>query len=244
MPRPLITRLAAAFPPKSVSDRLLPYVTLVLAVAAGTSALVQYGNNLAIARVSASLDLHKQFLSETFQKAKKEFAAFDENVGAVAATARCEFIRNEVAKGALPAPAGVTLDCENLTDSMRIALQSIDIVGEQRTRLRDYVLSKVRDRLSGTDGLAQLEIFFRSVIICVGRSNCDGETAAALFARDMVTFVNATCVFDPPIGQDDTTNDEIARFLVRWRVNKNIYWNRDPGREKLFACDRQRALEK
>jgi hypothetical protein len=136
------------------------------------------------------------------------------------------------------------LDCENLTDNLRIALESINVGGEQRKRLRAYALSKVRDKLSATDGLAQLEIFFRSVVICVVRSNCDGETASALFARDMVIFVNATCIFDSPPGQDHTTNDEIAEFLVRWQVNKNIYWNRDTGREKLFACDRQRAFEK
>jgi hypothetical protein len=241
--RRLITRIAAAFPTKAASDRLLPYATLLLATLAAASALIQYGNNTAIARVTATMELHKQFLSDTFRQALKDFNSFNLRIGDVATQARCEFIKEALAKKSLQGPPGLVLDCQAINDGTRADLDSIDVVGDQRARLRDFALSKVRALSLSTDGIAQLDIFYRSVIICVERNNCSGDTASALFARDMVAFVNATCAFDPTAGPDRTTNDEIAHFLVRWKVNKNIYWNRDSGREKLFACSRQRAFE-
>jgi hypothetical protein len=241
--RRYIAQFATAFPPKAVSDRLLPYVTLLLAVAGGVSALIQYSNGLAIARVTATMELHKQFLSETFRPAVKEFNEFNTRANQIAPKARCEFIRDAIAKGEVSASSGTSLNCDKFDNATLTALDKVSLTDAQRDRLREFALWRRREVNPPWPSIDQLELFYRSLIVCVERNNCSGDTAAALFAREMVTFVNATCDYDSPVAVGHTTNDEIARFLVRSRVNKNIYWNRDANRKKLFACDRQRTLE-
>jgi hypothetical protein len=241
--RRFTSNLAKAFPTKATSDRFLPYATLTLAALGAGVALFQYANGLAISRVTATMELHKQYLSETFRTSVNEFRSFNERVNAAALEARCDYIKAGATRGSLTLPQGVSLDCKSIDNSTRTVLDAFNFEGEQRIQLREQALAAVRRLSSSSDTLAQLDLFYRSIIICVKKSNCSGDTAVALFAREMVAFVNATCAFDNAPKSAVTTNDEIAKFLVEWNVHKNIYWNRDQGREKLFACPRQREFE-
>jgi hypothetical protein len=206
--RRLMTGLATYFPTKAASDRLLPYVTLLAAALGAVIALIQYGNNLAIARVTATMELHKQYLSETFAKAREEFDSLEQKLAASIVRTRCNFIKAAGEKGELPAARGVTPDCNNLTDADRAKLSTIKLEGNQRQALRQLIFSapnvaKLNEEIDATTRLGQLELFFRSIVVCVQQHNCNGETAVALFAHDMTSFVNATCSADPPLAQQD-----------------------------------------
>ena len=214
-----------------------------MVVVGGVWAILEYGNNLAIARVKTTLDLHKQYTD------KKMFAAKDrltESVGPLILSVRCEFIVRAVADKKLEMPKR-PINCNKVDGEVIETLRSYDLKGELRTELRLYVLSKLGQTPLSRDiseGLAQLSIFFRSIIVCVDKNNCDAETSVALFAREMVEFVNSTCAFDDQTSQGGkTVNAEIAAFLLDMGVHKNIYWSLDPSREKLFLCEALRALE-
>src|SRR6266508_445550 len=241
--RRAITRLAAAFPPKSVSERLLPWGTLLTAALGAAWAIHVYSNNVAIARVTATIEFHKRYTDKLFSEKNK----VADVLGRSLLRARCEFIRSALAEGTLQSRDQYTLNCENIDEKTLKSLQQYDLQGNLRVQARRYIFSYVgRHPLSATDAsyLEQLSICFRSIIVCVEHRNCDSQTTIALFAREMVEFVNMTCPFDDQNSSSGKTiNDEIARFLVHWGVHKNIYWSLDPGREKLFACDKLRALE-
>ena len=238
-----IARLAKAFPPKFVSDRLLPWASLILAVSGAVWVILEYSNDLAIARVTTTLDLHKRY-TEKLLKEKEAFALANSQV---VLRARCEFIQKS-AKGGKLKPPEKRLNCENIDQETLETMDLYNLEGELRRQSRDYIFSRMAERpLSKKEaqGLAQLSIFFRSIVICVEQDNCDTETSVALFAREMVEFVNMTCAFDAQADRGGkTVNGEIAKFLVDYEVHKNIYWSLDPNREKLFACSELRALER
>ena len=242
MLRRLIACLASALPPKFVSDRLLPWASLVLAVIGALWVFHEYSNDLAIARVMTTIDLHKRYTEKLFViKEEVTLASIP-----LLLHSRCKFIENSVKSGKLK-PRGKSINCNNID---RETLQELDryiLEGELRKQLREYVFSRVAERTLSkkeAQGLAHLSIFFRSIVICVEHDNCDAETSIALFAREMVEFVNMTCPFDAKVERGGkTVTKELAKFLVDHEVHKNIYWSLDPNREKLFACDQLRALE-
>lgn len=243
MLRRLITRLAVAFPPKFISDRLLPWATLLLATVGGVWAIHEYRNDLSISRVTTIIDLHERYTEKLFL-AKREFALA---ISPTLLRARCEFIRNALEDGKLTPESNMPLDCEDIDDGTLEVLKMYNLEGMLRAEQREYIFAEIgQTKLSGkqSNSLVQLSILFNSVIVCVDHGNCDPGTTVALFAREMVEFVNMACAFDAQASRGSKTETEkIARFLVDRDVHKNIYWSLDANREKLFACDHLRALE-
>lgn len=190
------------------------------------------------------MEMYKQFQGDTFVAAKDEFSLVNNRIGEAVVTLRCQLIATWAARKMLQLPAGPALDCQPVSSEASAIMAQVKLSGDLRRDLRLLALHKSKQILETAaerKSIIQLELFYRSVIVCVQQRNCSGEATAALFARNMVEFVNTTCPLDATSNR--TTNDEIAAFLIQWGVHKNIYWNTDPDRQKLFACERQRALE-
>lgn len=242
--RKIVAGISGNFPPKFVSDRLMPWASLVLVALGAFWAIHEYRNDLAIARVAATIELNKSYAVK-LTSLKAEFA---QAVAPTVLRARCQFIADSVDAGKISATPDDQLNCVSIDETTLRFIQSVELKGDLRQRGRNYIFAQVgKEKLSTkqANNLAQLSLFLRSVIICVEHGNCEAATAVALFAREMVEFVNMTCPFDQQLAQGgQTVGEEIANFLIGQNVHKNIYWSLDANREKLFACDSLRKLER
>ena len=242
--RRVIAGIARWFPPKFVADRLLPWGSIAIALGGVYWGISEYRNDIAIARVGTTLELHKRYLDTDLLENKIQLSRIQTDP---IIRARCEFIETHIQSGDIEKIHYGELTCGSVDKETQRKLQPYDIVGDLREKLRDYIKREVgKNSLSGDDikSLAQLSIFFKSIIVCTEQDNCDDETVVALFAREMVEFVNMTCPYEKKLNSGGKTDNlTIAKFLVAHDVHKNIYWSLDDHREKLFLCKEYRELE-
>lgn len=243
--RKLLVFLSRHFPPKAIAERVLPWLSVALAVFGAAWGLAKYGTDLDLKKVGLAIKFHERYTKEFF-KAKH---GLEQSNAPFVLRYRCDFLLDEIEKGSLQQQHTGDVNCKNLTDQSIEALNVYQLVGEQRAKLREHIFGSLGQRPLGANdikSLAELSIFFNSIIICVDHGNCDEDAVVALFSREMTEFVNMACAFfERSKRKTSQTSDDvkIAEFLIRNEVNKNIYWSLDPGREKLFACDYLRELE-
>ncbi|WP_370230694.1 hypothetical protein [Cognatishimia sp.] len=229
-------------PPSHVTERLTPWFTIVAAVIAASWALVQYSNDLDIRRVSATLELHRQYrvdhASDLYDLIGGEKGE-DQKI-AIIREARCRYYKELIANGGLNA-AGLTLpDCSRVTAADIPVLDRLGLTLDecQRSEFRAILNQK----LNASTKISRLKFgqivgFFRSVRLCVDQSTCDAGTTLSLFEYDVVSFLNASCAH---LEHDPTRKAEailLADFVRKLGTPAQPYWSNDPNQTDPFVCD-------
>ncbi len=243
-----IAALARGMPPAHITQRLVPWVTLLAALITATWALLQYSNDLAIRRVSTTLEMHRQFRTGyrdsmvPLQSAMRDANNLPQRI----LDLRCGYLQKLQADGTLlggvlPVPECGTVTVENISvlDPFSLLLSA-----EQRTDLRQMVevlMAAQDDAPLGAYG--ELVDFFRSVRLCVGQNTCDPATTLALFEFDIVAMLNMTCA---AVKADTARRSEavlLARFVRDLGTPARPYWSADTGQTDPFLCDYLRVTE-
>jgi len=250
MLRNILAAMARYFPPKFVADRVLPWFLFGVGVFTACWGLWEYGNDLSIKRVHTVLEMHKNFRTiypenEAYLRGKSRGSPNNETRQHIFRV-RCDFYLEKIRENKLKiisdVPKGALKSCNDMAVMDRYG----DLLSSnQRKELREQLKAKLNAQI-GVDSrkIRGLSLFFRSLIVCVESRNCDGQTAVALFSYEMASFVNGACLFDSKLTSAQSAElENIAKFLVRFKVHKAIYWNNDAKREKLFICEKFRKLE-
>ncbi|MEP3277035.1 MAG: hypothetical protein ABJN26_06145 [Stappiaceae bacterium] len=222
---------------------------MTLAAVAGFWAIFEYRNDLEIQRIKTALELHKYYAKEYSGKLDHLLTREQEITNrSLTLRLRCDYYSEEVAAGRLLETSLKLPNCAHISHDHLNILQSFNsqVTTKQREILRERIVSAL-SRIQSIDGrwVGGISLFFRSVIICVDRGNCDAETTIGLFAKDMTAFLNSVCPFHDRLSSENRIESEfIALFLLKYKVSKNIYWTKDNGRESLFLCTYLRDLEK
>lgn len=243
--RNVIGRISRHLPPAFVSDRFLPWLSVLLAVAGGFWTITEYRNDLAIERVKTTLAMHSVWLDkqkgESFIKTRPDLPTMQRAL----VRSTCHSIEPVLRKRTEPEPDLAALDCDAPTPDWAKVVMMHQMTPKQRKPVRKEMLAlKAKLTVPNEEALERASQFLRSVLVCVEAKNCDASTTVALFARSMTIFVNDVCVFieaDPRNSKADTI--ALAKFLVAHKVNRNIYWSTDTGRTNLFACDYLRKFD-
>lgn len=233
--------LAFVLPPAHVTERLTPWFTIVAAVTAATFALAQYSNDLDIRRVSATLELHRQYrvdhatdLYDLIGGEKGE----DQQVSIILET-RCKYYKSLVEGGELDTKGSVLPDCSKVTVT---DLPVLDGMGHALNECqREELRARLNQILSSTTEISRINFgqivgFFRSVRLCVDQNTCDAGTALALFEYDVVSFLNASCAH---LENDPARKAEavlLAGFVRKLGTPAQPYWSNDPNQTDPFSC--------
>ena len=258
--RRLAVSLARRFPTKVVTSRLMPWVTLFLAVTGGTVGLVQYLDAKNDARVARSWGLYEKYLDERFHPSmhgatRRLFDVLSRYI----ADERCGYIRDLIVNSRLP-QVKVNIERRELdhgcdSGDVREGLLSINIESpDLREEFRKRLVAELGERISN-DVHVRTEVelladFYRGVIVCAESRSCDADTIISLFVRHMVEFVNRTCPFFEKrrSGRMGGVDIDIVRFLIyndqdRVLLKEELRESSDSYRQKLFFCETLRQME-
>lgn len=238
--------LSARFPPKFVADRILPWLTVTLAAIGGFWAIYEYRNDVGTARIKTVLDLHQRYTADLKEELDGDVSLESRKVDAILEL-RCNFYKEKIMSGQLQ-PGSHLPECSAISSSDAVILQEYTpqmtppLRTELRNRMNEILATEFAFNYEWTDALSR---FFRSVIVCVERHNCDRDTSIALFAKEMTSFLNSVCPHERRLslgGRNETIF--IANFLIESGVYDNMYWSSDNNRENLFSCDYLRDLSR
>lgn len=231
--------LARWFPTRRVSERILPWVTLMLATLGAVWTLFQYTNGVEIQRAETTLSIHRQFL-DTFPDGAQGAGDMSEDalVGGVLMI-RCEIYTLAVEDGLLPAEPALP-DCGSVSMS---DVSVLDAVGEDAS---DALRDQIREETAMIGGInppqaRRMMTFFRSLQVCVEKGQCARDITTELFVGDIVAFLNATC----RLANNDTEFTRqglmLGAFARELLPDGAIPWNTDPNRKDLYLCPYLRA---
>ncbi len=250
--RNFVLSLARQLPPKFVSDRLLPWVTLAFAMIAGGFGLYQYKANNDAQRVVQTLELYHAYVGElTDKKSLNDLLnTYNDKLGPIIDVTRCQFYLDLIAKGDLQIED--QLDCGK-TGYIEILNRS-PLNNVQRKTLRQKIGGAGLDAFENGmifDGASKGYVFkimsyFTEVVVCVNQGACDEAATIDFFADDMVSFLNGFCsIFEQEAKtwNSESLDQRIVHFLIRNDQDAKIDLSRDPDREKLFRCERHRRIE-
>lgn len=219
--RAVVVALSKVFPPKYVSDRILPWTALLLATLGACSTITQYRNDVAIERVRATLEMHKAFRTEFTDKPvlrQSSGTSLRDEIFRV----RCSVIGH--------------FDCEELTPDDKTKIDNYQLDTQQRAEVRRMLNEWRRQHMTLDTALASQYLqFFDAVRVCTLEENCDQDATIALFAKETTSYLNDVCIHVTEVGRKETLR--LARFLLDNNVHKDIFWSDDKGRESLFICD-------
>lgn len=238
--------MARRFPPAFVAQRVLPWTTLTAVIVGGAIALMQYSNDLGIARSAAALEMHKQFRddagdwSSTLLRNADGDAVSIEQFALEILKIRCLAYAEAVETGTVD-PKDTTLpDCVDLRLWDQETLDKAPYSGD--ADLRITIAQRVRafmvdDTKVDRGQFFRVSRYLRAVAVCVDRRTCDQQTAIALFAHEMTGFVNAACPHAQSLGSEGQYELRfLAGFLGSANVRDDMYWSDDKNRKKLFLC--------
>ena len=231
----LLVRMARALPSRSVADRVLPWIMLLLAAFGAGWTLFQYTNGVDIQRANTTLSIHRQFL-DTFPDGAQSFTQVsdDERVREILKI-RCERYEKAVADGILP-------DQPPLPDCATVSEDDFELLGQISPHVPQSIRDDIRTEMNlikvGSFGDARrMMTFFRSLQVCVERNQCNIEITSELFAGDIVAFLNASCSVALVDREFDRQGRILAGFARGLLPDGVIPWNTDPSRIDLFSCD-------
>lgn len=208
--RAIWVRLARWAPPILITNRLVPWITLLLAALGATWALFQYSDSVAIQRSNTTLTIHRQFVS-VFPNGAQEITGQSEEALVVQIfKVRCDIYRAAMADGVLP-PDERLHPCETITLADQPLLDEIAENAPQA--LRDQVLMALETVvLTNAVPARRMMTYFRSLQVCVEGHQCDLAITSELFASDIVAFLNLTCDLAERDAEFARQGDMLGRF--------------------------------
>ena len=245
MTRAFAIWLSRRFPPKHVTDRVLPWLTIALVLVGGIFAVYEHLKNSNAARVIETIRLHQAFVMQT--PSGKSLQSLQnrliDGLGPLIDQRRCEYVLELADKGEVQLQPNV--QCNDAKSHSIIA--AIELQGQQRDELRRR-LSDVEEQIvqENEEAIQQLLGHYTTVIVCVKNAACNGESARDIYARDMIGFVNAFCSYFEKKGKEwkePPADRLIAEFIVRYNLHRDATLMQESSRQKLFRCDGHRALE-
>ena len=231
--RRLVAIVAKRFPPKLVTDRVLPWTALLLATLGFAWAIWQYRSDVNVARVQATLDFHKIFLGEFGRAEQENLIQFDEDWDDELFLARCKVL-----------PTGT--DCVDLSPEQKAEIRMENLYPQERTPVRRLAIEYRLDTET-LDGYLESKFyrFFNAVQICVAEGNCDSKTASSLFDEDIIKYLNDVCIFSE--SSDPRDNPEQIRKrtagLMQALVENGSDFLEADNKESNVACDHLRQIE-
>lgn len=221
-------------PTARIMQRYVPWAALVAAIVGGSWTLVTYRNDLAIQRVAATFDMHRQF-RERFPNGSE--VVDDLPLRTLAFT--CRFLQAEIAAARLTVDEPRLPACDTIIPSDRRLIEPIaDLMSEsQRSALRQSLVSHLSTTAAPNWRRAtEVRYFYRALTLCSRSQTCDGDIVVALFGPDMLGFVNAVCVYlDSVDAQWQADLKAILALLdeAKWQPV-------GPTRQSIVFCDRFR----
>lgn len=238
--------LARRLPPVHVSNRLTPWFTICAAMGAATWALAQYSNDLAIRRVSTTLELHRQFRTDYRTTSYDMIGGTkgeDQMILQILAV-RCAFYReladeNFIDLGTVDLP-----DCTKVTVADTPTLDGIagQIDTAQRTTLRTLINAELKDESINPIEFGQPVDFFRAVRLCVAQNTCDSPTALSLFGYEIISVISVSCAKFETDPMRRTELIALAKFVRALGISMQPDWVNDPGQTNPFSCDYLREI--
>lgn len=236
--RRLIIPIARGLPSRVVSDRVMPWIMLLLGVFGAGWTLYQYTNGVDIQRANTTLSIHRQFL-DTFPDGAQSFTQVsdDDRVNEILQI-RCAHYEQAVLDGLLP-------DTPHLPDCTTVTAADFELLGQLSPLVPQPVRDDIRKEMNrikvGSFADARrMMTFFRSLQVCVERHQCNFEITTELFAGDVVAFLNASCSVAEVDREFERQGRILAGFARGLLPDGVIPWNTDPSRIDLFSCDHLR----
>jgi len=235
--RKISSAIAKVLPPIHVTERITPWLTLLAAGVAAYWAIFQYQDQLDIQRVATTLDLHRQYrmqfpegVSELFQNPRQKEGVVSEIVGV-----QCRYLAEISSGPQLPDPCGAT----GTIDPAAMTLRMSDLTASERLALSDEIEKAIalRDDLQPDGSKVEAMMAFNlSISVCVDQGTCDADTVTALFLREIILFLNNTCVALHRDAVLTADSRNLANFIRRIRGQSPPYWSVDPKQQQPFFC--------
>lgn len=236
--RAIVIPMARWFPPRRIADRILPWITLLLATFGVGWTLFQYSSGVNVQRAETTLSIHRQFL-ETFPAGAQGFTLIpDEDVAVLIFEIRCAHYAEAVDRGVMPDIPALP-DCNTITLSDQALLDELG--ASSPSSVRDAVRKDTQEiRVHDAPAARRMMTFLRSLQVCVQSNQCAEDITTELFAGDIVAFLDASCNLantDPEFERQGRMLGQFARGLLPDGV---IPWNTDPNRKDLLMCEHLR----
>jgi hypothetical protein len=229
--RAITGAFAKGLPPKHVTDRIVPWLTLTVTVVGVTIGLWQYIERNSNERVARVVELHKTYIglgssTSSLSDLRRESEADQYKL---AVDVKCQFMKELNAKSDCRSDASFSPD-------QRAAL---------RGRIDKAVVTQFGSSETNRRNLGKLLGFYLSLVTCVDQDACDTGAAVRFFASDILSFLNQNC----PLIADEARRWRVeppdivlAKFLVK---NKEEFYSAglDAGRQSMFLCDHLRQQE-
>lgn len=236
-------QVALLLPPKSIADRVFPWVTLAASAFGVVVALWQYSNDVDVRRFAATLDLHREYLGKNDPHIDL-FALAAENAGM---RARCAILLDDLKNGediGVDSAQGVSCDFANASGATEATLAFLKNALAPASR-REAVALAVTEAMQTFPISPELKakIFLQAdyllgVTVCVEAGNCDEKTSKALFLREIIEFVNMTCPLSERLGVGGGLPlRQLAVFVNDISDHEDAYWRDQSRTQNFFACD-------
>jgi hypothetical protein len=235
----LFVAIAGILPPKDVTERLAPFATLSVALVAGFWAFFQYSQQLAIDSVKTSFDMNRQYIA-TFGPegvlGRLPLLADQDALEARMVLVQCSFLVG--AKLFEPPQNG----CAALGEDQKAAMATVTSAMDEthRSALRDAIAAEqatfpwTQEDAMDIDALLG---FFTAVAVCIDQRTCDPDVTLALFQREIIPFLNATCGLLARDAVQRFNAEGIARVIRDVQGAAAPQWSQDKKRSQQFMCN-------
>ena len=244
------TILARSLPSKVVTERIIPWLTLLFSVLAGAFGLYQYYSSIEAAKVTETIKLHRQFIGikpgeKSIYEAQTSIIDLNDKLGELIDQTRCHYIKELITNGKIIEKRKI--DCAN--DDFRKITDEIDLSKERRKMLRQRI-EKKQDSFALKDSektkIFRILGFYSSVTTCAQQGGCNKATVVDLFGTPMVAFINSYCSYFDNVAKtwnNEPADNELVKFLVNNGVTITSFNQSDEKRSSIFRCERHRKIE-
>ena len=209
---------------QDITDRVVPWISLVFTILAGSFALYQYVNQLYHNKVSETLKLGGEYRTINEGTSIQSSLRIVQDAGRDVANRVISYYKQP----------------QKSSEAKKKIRQAIIAEWNKEIKSKGYENDIFR-------GL----YFFTDVTLCVDGGACDKDTALLYFGADMFYFVNNFCGYlddysskwnRPPERRID---NEIFRFIFNNDVHKKVVKKKKvvTHREKYFFCEHHRICE-
>lgn len=208
--RTCLNSLAKRFPPRHVTDRLFPWIMVLLTTIGGIWILYEHNASNKVSRISKIIELYHQFSEPSIgnislNDIQRELA---DVVGHIIDKTLCEHILERIPSVMRGYANFNNLNCKESYNRNRILKKYVDTVNKEQ--LRQRISNRINDTLreNDEDNIDKLLSHYRGVIACIQHDGCDEEAGFDIYKTNMIGFVNMSCM---------VTNE------------RAIYWNTEPA---------------
>lgn len=241
--RRLFLWIAGALPAPVVIRRIAPMATPIAALITAGWAVFTYAQHLHVDRVRAGLELQRQYreifgpdgaagqLPDLFNPTDMETRV---------SRVMCDFL--VTAQQMAPPPGG----CERSSPDLLVAMQTrIEALPDTaRADLRRALQADQSARKWPSQWHSRFEAllsFYHGMGVCIAQDTCDAQVTMAVFQREVVPFLNATCAAFEQDAVALADAQALARLIRQINGAQGVYWDNEGRRDDPFLCPVLRA---